>query len=267
MTAPLNVKTGQSPLILTIPHSGTYIPSALFDFFNEIGQSLTDTDWFVDELYSDILPDITIIKANFHRYVIDANRPPDDHNLYPGKNSTSLCPLTDFNGNALYKTGMEPGPQHRANRLDEFHKPYHDAIATQLSRLKARYEHVLLYDCHSIRSELPFLFSGKLPDLNIGTADGHSCDQRLVDSLIHQCTQHHQFSHILNGRFKGGWTTRHYGQPSQNIHAIQMELAQSTYMKETAPAHYDPAMATPLRAVLRDILQSLLATLKQLNSE
>ena len=124
--------------------------------------------------------------------------------------------------------------------------------------MRALHGVAILYDCHSIRSHIPFLFDGTLPDFNIGTADGTACDPALQDAVHAISAVAHTFTHTLNGRFKGGWTTRCYGTPQDGIHAIQMELAQSTHLvTEAPPFAYDPAKAARLRPVLAEILHTL----------
>lgn len=260
MTVPVSVKRGELPLVLAMPHSGTYVPEDIFDKLNAAGQALADTDWHIPRLYDGLIDNVTVIQAHFHRYVIDANRPPSGQSLYPGQNTTGLCPLIDFEGKPIYKTGFEPDQDEIEFRREFFHKPYHDLLTQELHRLRDRHGIAILYDCHSIRSEIDFLFDGKLPDLNIGTFDGKSCDERISDAVMNVCDDQRQYSSVLNGRFKGGWTTRHYGQPAQNIHAVQMELCQSTYMDETAPWTYRPEKAANIRNVLRNLLSAIIET-------
>ncbi|MFN6976993.1 MAG: N-formylglutamate deformylase, partial [Gemmobacter sp.] len=192
--------------------------------------------------------------ATVHRYAIDANRPPDGASLYPGQNTTGLVPLTDFDGHAIWQ---QP-PSDIAERIAAYHAPYHAALAAELDRVKARNGVAILYDCHSIRARIPFLFEGVLPDFNIGTADGASCAPALADAVTDICSRAPGYTATLNGRFKGGWTTRHYGRPAEGLHAIQMELAQSTYLAtESPPFAYDAARADRLRPVLARVLAAL----------
>lgn len=257
---PVTLIQGNSPVVLAMPHSGTWLPESVKNSLNSTGLTLADTDWHIDRLYNDLLPDVTIVKANFHRYVIDANRDPEGKSLYPGQNTTELCPLTDFNGEEIYHSGQAPSAKDVDVRRDKFHKPYHDILREQLVRIKQRHKVAVLYDCHSIRSRAPFLFDGKLPDLNIGTFDGRSCDPEMA-RLVHDfCVSDKKYQTVINGRFKGGWTTRHYGQPESGIHAIQMELSQCNYMQETSPWNYNSEAASTLRAVLRPLLQLIADT-------
>ncbi len=253
---PVEVTQPNCPVVLAMPHSGTYVPPEIADKLNETGKLLADTDWHIDRLYDGLLPEAGIVKANFHRYVIDANRSPEGGSLYPGQNTTTLCPLTDFDGKPIWKEGMEPDDAEIKNRTEHFHVPYHDALNSMLESVKAQYGYALLYDCHSIRSEAPFLFDGVLPTLNIGTNDGKSCAPAF-EKVTAACCEKSAFSTVVNGRFKGGWTTRHYGQPAHNIHAVQMEIAQSAYMVEEAPWSYVSERAEHLRALLGSLLSEL----------
>jgi N-formylglutamate deformylase len=251
---PVEITRGDSPVILGLPHTGTYLPEDICAQLTPRGQLLADTDWHIERLYDGLLPGVTTVRATFHRYVIDANRPPDGASLYPGQNTTGLVPLTDFDGQDLWAT---PPTDTEARRVT-FHVPYHAALAAEIARVKALHGVAILYDCHSIRSNIPFLFPGTLPDLNIGTADGRSCDTRLEQAVMGIVEGAQGFSHVLNGRFKGGWTTRHYGQPGQGVHVIQMELAQSTHLQsESPPFAYCDAKAARLRPILAQILQTL----------
>lgn len=252
------VTEGDSPLILAMPHTGIFVPEGILAQLNETGKTLSDTDWHIEKLYQGLMPEATIVRALFHRYVIDANRAPSDESLYPGQNTTGLCPVTDFDGKPIYLDGQEPGPEEIESRRTEFHAPYHEAIARQIERVHARFGVAVLYDCHSIRSLIPYLFEGKLPDFNIGTNNGTTCTKSMEQSVHDICAGARGFSAVLNGRFKGGWTTRNYGQPEQNIHAIQMELAQCTHLAgETLPFDYSPQTAAKIRPYLKNILEAL----------
>ena len=254
----VNVTQGDSPVILGLPHGGTYVPDALMARLNDRGRRLSDTDWHIAQLYQGLLADVTTVEATFHRYVIDANRDPAGASLYPGANTTSLCPTTDFDGSDIWTAGQEPSPDEIAARRTQYHAPYHDALATEVDRVKARHGVAIVYDCHSIRSTIPFLFAGLLPVFSIGTNDGQTCAAQVSDAVSTPCFAAKTFDAVLNGRFKGGWTTRHYGRPGSGVHAIQMELAQRAYLAaEEAPWTYDPQIAAPLCAVLSRILQSL----------
>ncbi|MEW7008433.1 N-formylglutamate deformylase [Lentilitoribacter sp. EG35] len=252
----IEITESSSPLILGLPHTGTIVPDDITDKLNPVGRALADTDWHIHNLY-DGLADATTVRTPIHRYVIDVNRDPAGKSLYPGQNTTTLCPLTDFDGRTIYKDGFEPDEDEINHRCETYHKPYHTALADQIARVKSKHGFAILYDCHSIRGEIPFLFENRLPDLNIGTNNGTTCDGSVEALVTKECQDSEIFSNILNGRFKGGWTTRHYGKPKTSVHAIQMEIAQANYMIEKAPWTYLPERAEPLRALLSNILISL----------
>jgi len=246
---------GTSPIILGFPHTGTFVPDDVLAHLNPNGRVLADTDWHIHELYAGLLPGASSIRALFHRYVIDANRDPKDVSLYPGQNTTSLVPTTDFEGRPIWAEGHAPDAGETTRRLKQFHGPYHLALAQEIARVKAAHGVAIVFDCHSIRSTIPFLFSGKLPDLNVGTVDGGSCHSVIQSAAISVASAAAPYTSVLNGRFKGGWTTRHYGSPSQGIHAIQLELAQITHLKaEEPPFDLDPIKSDRLRQVLGTML-------------
>jgi formiminoglutamase len=252
---PVLVEQGDSPVILGLPHTGTWLPPEIFARLNARGQMLADTDWHVERLYAGLLPGVTSVRATFHRYVIDANRGPEDESLYPGQNTTGLVPLTDFDGEPIWTEAPDAAEVQR--RLAACHAPYHAALAAEIARVKARHGLAILYDCHSIRSHIPFLFPGTLPDFNIGTNLGTTCDPR-IEATVRDICAATAYSSVLNGRFKGGWTTRHYGQPGTGVHAIQMELAQATHLASEAPPFaYDEHKAAKLRKPLAEILRAL----------
>lgn len=253
----IEVVQGSGPIVLGLPHTGVDVPKDVWNVLNDCGQQLADTDWNIHKLYNGLLGDITTVRTPIHRYVIDVNRAPDGQSLYPGQNTTGLCPITDFDGNSIYGEGCQPDAAEIARRTALYHAPYHAALSTELARVKAQHGVAILYDCHSIRSVIPYLFDEILPDFNIGTNLSTTCDARIETSVHKICTAAKGYTSVLNGRFKGGWTTRHYGQPKAGIHAIQMELAQSTYMLENAPWTYDTAKAAQLRAHLLSIFNAL----------
>ncbi|MFD1745634.1 N-formylglutamate deformylase [Rhizobium helianthi] len=262
------VTHGSSPVILAFPHTGTDVPPDIWDRLNDNGKLLADTDWHIHELYAGLLPDATTVRATFHRYVIDANRDPSGNSLYPGQNTTDLVPRTDFDGQAIWKQGEEPTTADIRIALMDFHAPYHDALRAEIERVKAEHGIAVLYDCHSIRSHVPFLFDGKLPDFNIGTDMGRTCDPAIEAAVRDVAADADNYTSILNGRFKGGWTTRHYGTPQAGIHAIQMELAQSTHLRSEAPPFtYDTAKAERLRVHLKTILTKIEAIAFELKNK
>lgn len=249
---------GQSPLILGLPHTGTDVPEYIMDGLNDTGRALADTDWHIHDLYAGLVGDVTSVRTTLHRYVIDVNRDPEGGSLYPGQNTTSLCPLTDFDGQGIWRDGAAPDAAEIARRKSIYHAPYHAALKSELDRVRAIHGFAILYDCHSIRSEIPFLFDGVLPDFNVGTDEGRTCAPSIEALVRGVCAGAGGYSSILNGRFKGGWTTRHYGRPDDGLHAIQMELAQSTYMLERPPWSYTPESADRLRIHLKTILEDLI---------
>jgi len=248
---PVEVVQGDSPIVLGLPHTGTWVPDEIWADLNDEGRLLRDTDWHIERLYDGLLAGVTTVRATFHRYVIDANRDPSGVSLYPGQNTTGLVPLTNFDDQPIWT---------RAPDVDSrraFHTAYHAALEAEMARVRAKHGVAILWDCHSIRSEIPFLFDGVLPDFNIGTNSGASCADEIAQITHHACSVSGRTT-VLNGRFKGGWTTRHYGRPAYGWHAIQMELAQSTHLQtETPPFAYDDDKAAVLRPVLSDILHQL----------
>lgn len=254
----VEVVRGTSPIILGFPHTGTQVPEEVWSRLNAEGRKLRDTDWHVHRLYDGLLPGATTVRATFHRYVIDANRDPSGQSLYPGQYTTGLVPLTDFDNQPIWRTGAEPGGADTEKRLSAFHRPYHAALEAEIDRVEALHGVVILYDCHSIRSRCPFLFEGTLPDFNIGTDNGKSCAPEIEAAVAEICIGAEGYTSVLNGRFRGGWTTRHYGRPAAGVHTIQMELAQSTYLAtEGEPFEYEPARAERVRRHLGAILRRL----------
>ncbi|MDW4497258.1 N-formylglutamate deformylase [Sulfitobacter sp. D35] len=252
----VEVSRGDGPVVLGLPHTGTFVPDDIRHRLNENGRGLADTDWHVHELYEGLLDGVTTVRTPVHRYVIDCNRDPSRASLYPGMNTTALVPDTDFDGKPIWKPGAEPTEADIAHRLNDHFWPYHVALEAELARVRERHGVVILYDCHSIRGDIPFLFAGRLTDLNIGTDSGKTCAE-LVEKIVIRHCKSSDYSCVLNGRFKGGWTTRHYGRPAEDWHAIQMEIAQAAYMDETPPWTWRPEKAERLRTLLRAILSDL----------
>jgi formiminoglutamase len=253
---PVKINRGDSPIVLGLPHTGTYVPDGINAQLNPLGRGLDDTDWHIHQMYDGLLEGATTVRATFHRYVIDANRDPSGVSLYPGQNTTGLVPYTDFDGNKIWTT--PPTDAEIEQRRAAFHAPYHAAMQAELERVRAIHGIAILYDCHSIRSDIAYLFDGTLPDFNIGTNNGATCAPEIESATQQICATAPKFTCITNGRFKGGWTTRHYGRPADGMHAIQMELAQSTYLAaQTAPWSYDADKAKLLRPHLQKILTTL----------
>lgn len=246
-----------SPLIISIPHAGTAIPDNIKHRLTEDALRLPDTDWHIPRLY-DFATQMgaTIISANYSRYVIDLNRPPDNAALYPGQAKISLCPDRTFEGQNIYKTGENPDDRDISERLEAYWAPYHDELRRQIDLRKKEYGYAILYDAHSIKAELPLLFEGRLPDVNLGTAKGASCAEGMEQAAF-KAAQDSSYSCVLNGRFIGGYITRHYGDPANNIHALQMELVRENYMNED-DFSFAEDRAGHLRAALKPVLQSVL---------
>lgn len=252
----VNVQRGNGPIVLGMPHTGTYVPEPVFQRLTPLGQTLADTDWHIDKLYDQLLPSATTVRANFHRYVIDANRDPEGSSLYPGQNTTSLVPMTDFDGKPLWLE--EPDADDIEVRLANYHSVYHAALREELERVRSLHGVALLFDCHSIRSVIPYLFEGVLPDFNIGTNDGTTCSSPLERIVVEHCTAACDYTTTVNGRFKGGWTTRHYAHPELGVHTIQLEIAQSSYLRtQTVPFDYATGKSDKLRKVLHQLLNTL----------
>lgn len=249
---------GDGPLLISFPHSGTFVPSDLAARLKPQVLDLPDTDWYVPQLY-DFFRSLgaSIIRATHTRYVVDLNRPPDGAPLYPGQRETTVCPTETFDGENLYLAGAGPTPAEIGARLQTYWQPYHDQLAQVSRQLAERHGRCVLWDAHSIRSRVPGLFEGRLPDLNVGTADGRSCSPALSDRIVAALSAQSQFSFVLNGRFKGGYITRHYGQPAGGIDAVQMEIAQSAYLIESRTPPFDAARARPLSTLLRGLLTGL----------
>ncbi|HET6631245.1 MAG TPA: N-formylglutamate deformylase [Rhodanobacteraceae bacterium] len=247
---------GRAPLLVSLPHDSSAIPDGIATRMTEAGRRSPDTDWHVGRLYECARElGASVLRPRWSRYVVDLNRPRDGHALYPGKNETGLVPTVTFAGEAIYSEGETPSEDEVGMRAEYFWQPYHAALAAELDRLRARHGHVVLWDGHSIRSQVPMFFEGTLPDLNLGSADGASCSaglQRRVAKLLEAQTG---YSHVVNGRFKGGYITRRYGQPDSGVDALQLELAQATYMDEDS-FEFRPDRAVPVQA----LIQSLLAT-------
>ena len=255
---PVLVERGNSPLILGLPHTGTHVPEDILAGLNTEGRLLRDTDWHIEKLYDGLIEGATTVRATFHRYVIDANRDPSGRSLYPGQTTTGLVPLVTFDNTPIWHPGQEPDAAEIDRRVEQFHAPYHAALAAELERVKAIHGYAVLYDCHSIRSVIPWLFEGVLPDFNIGTDDGRTCDPLIEQAALERTTATGR-THVLNGRFRGGWTTRHYGRPGEGFHAIQMELAQSSHLaSEKPPFELDAGKTDSLRKQLAGILGGIL---------
>ncbi|MEQ9490634.1 MAG: N-formylglutamate deformylase [Alphaproteobacteria bacterium] len=249
---------GSTPLLVSVPHAGTAIPERIATKLTQQARVVPDTDWYVDRLYR-FVEDIggSMIVANYSRTVVDLNRPSTSESLYPGQNTTGLIPTALFTGDPVYQEGKEPTPDQMQERIRKYWEPYHNAIRTELDRLRKEHGRAMLWDAHSILSEVPWLFDGKLPDMNLGTNDGKSCDPALA-AAVEAVAAKSDYSHVLNGRFKGGFITRNYGDPENNIHAIQLELCQSAYMNEDKPRTFRVDLAEQVRPVIRGMLETMI---------
>ncbi|MDO8439364.1 MAG: N-formylglutamate deformylase [Telluria sp.] len=250
-------KQGSIPLLVSMPHVGTDIPDDIAARFSPQALLRADTDWHLGQLYGFLGGmGASTIAARWSRYVIDLNRPPEDTNLYPGMSTTGLCPVDTFHSEPLYARGDTPDEMEVSGRLQRYWQPYHSQLRSELDRMLAIHGRVVLWDAHSIASVVPRFFEGRLPDLNFGTAQGTSCDPGLENAVIGVARAQDAFSVAVNGRFKGGHITRHYGQPAVNVHAIQLEMCQCLYMDETAPFGYRPDRAAQIAPLLRAMTQA-----------
>ena len=251
---------GDAPVLMSIPHGGTQLPGDLAGRLTPQARLLPDTDWHLDRLYDFASSlGIAILRAEFSRYAIDLNRPPDGSALYPGARNSELVPVTTFADEPIYGIGDTPDAREIARRRKEFWEPYHARLADSLDQIKRRHGYAVLFDCHSIRSAVPRFFEGRLPDFNLGTADGTSCDGALRDCLAGALARFDAFSLAVDGRFKGGYITRHYGAPEDGIHAFQLELSYATYMEEDPPFTFRDDLAEKLRPALKSMLEAALA--------
>jgi N-formylglutamate deformylase len=250
---------GTSPLIVSMPHVGTELPPEISAIMTGVGRRVPDTDWYVDRLYDFVIGlGASVLIPRYSRYVIDLNRPPDDASLYAGQTHTGLCPVRAFDGAALYEdAAFAISAAELEWRREKYWQPYHDALAAAIAETQRRCGSVLLLDAHSIRSRVPRLFEGRLPDINLGTNDGKSCSEDLIRPVLDLLGSQQRFSHVLNGRFKGGYITRHYGAPARRVHALQIELAQDCYMDEEQVV-FTRDRARPLSSVLQPVVEAML---------
>ncbi|WP_440533135.1 N-formylglutamate deformylase [Variovorax sp. YR566] len=258
---PFRFRQGTRPLLISMPHVGTHVPPALAARLTEEARHVPDTDWHLERLY-DFADELgaSVLVATHSRYVIDLNRPPDGASLYPGQSVTGLCPVDTFDDTPVYANpGDLPGDAETAERRDAIWQPYHAKLAEELARIRAQHGVAALWDAHSIRSVLPRFFEGKLPDLNLGTGKGISCDPALAQTLLSIAEGATGYTGVLNGRFTGGYITRNYGNPAQNVHAVQLEMTQSSYMQEALPFDYLPEVAAGVQPHVRRMIEAVLA--------
>ena len=255
-----SLQRGRVPLLISLPHDGSHIPADISDWMQPNARRSPDTDWHVGRLYQPLAEQLgaSVIKPDASRYVVDLNRPADGHALYPGQRETGLVSTIGFDGDPLYREGRTPDAAEVQRRIAEFWQPYHQALANELSRLCEEHGRAVLWEGHSIRSRVPMLFEGRLPDFNLGTASGESCGSALQERLQSCLDSQSRFSVAVNGRFKGGYITRHYGNPAAGVQAVQLELVQLNYMDEDSFA-YDEAKAVEVQALIGRLLQITLA--------
>ena len=259
-TPVFSLHQGSLPLLISIPHAGTRIPDDIAATMTPAAARTDDCDWHLDRLYAFARRlGASILMPVYARYVIDLNRPPDGANLYPGQDTTGLLPVDTFDKEPLYREGHLPDDAETARRRDAYWKPYHEAIERELAALKAKHGKVLLWEAHSIHSHVPRFFEGRLPDFNFGTSNGASAAPGLADELAGMVTAHGGYTSVANGRFKGGYITRHYGQPEKGVHAVQLELTQITYMQEEMPYSYDEKRAAQVEPLLETLVKAAMA--------
>lgn len=248
---------GRTPLLVSVPHCGTTLPDDLRHRLIDRAQQVEDTDWHLDRLYA-FVKDLgaSLLLPTHSRYVVDLNRPPTNQPMYPGQNNTELCPTRFFTGDPLYRPGMAPDDAEIAQRVATHWQPYHQALAGELQRLRAEHGHAVLFDAHSIKSELPWLFEGTLPHMNLGTVNGSSCAPSLRQQLGALMASQSAYSHVLDGRFKGGHITREHGRPANGVHAVQLEMCWRAYMDEAPPAWND-TRADEVTPLLRQLVTTL----------
>ncbi|HEV7986470.1 MAG TPA: N-formylglutamate amidohydrolase [Steroidobacteraceae bacterium] len=253
-------RRGSLPVLISFPHSGTFVPGALRERFTAAGRALPDTDWFVPELYRPCLErlDVHSLIATHSRYVVDLNRPADGSALYPGRIESGVCPTETFAGDAIYQPGHELTLAEMPERIERHWRPYHAALAAARDEILASHGHCLLWDAHSIRSQEPRLFEGLLPELNLGTFSGRSAGTDRIERVAGLLKSQPRFSHVVDGRFKGGYITRHYGDPAGNVHAMQLEIAQRAYLSEADSPYFDSRFSAPLSALIERLISTLL---------
>jgi N-formylglutamate amidohydrolase len=202
-----------------------------------------------------------MIYATYSRWVIDLNRDPQSKPLYTdGRIITATCPTTTFLGEPIYQDErLEVGVEEMRRRVELYYNPYHLKIQELLNDLKKEFGKVLLWDCHSIRQEVPTIHKEKFPDLILGDADGTSASPGLIEGAISILeSKKYSFSH--NDPFKGGYITRHFGIPAENQHALQLEMTKVNYMDDRENK-YDSPRANEMRNVLKATLSNLMGQL------
>jgi N-formylglutamate deformylase len=258
-TLPYTLDRGSAPLVVSLPHVGTELPAEQLHRYADRASGVEDTDWFLDRLYG-FVRDLgaSCLVPRYSRYLVDLNRPSDNQPMYAGSNNTELCPTRFFTGEPLYRDGLRPDDAEIRRRVAAYWQPYHDALAEELARVKATHGHVVLFDGHSIKSELPWLFEGTLPHMNLGTAGGRSCDAELERRVVAVFAAQSTYSHVLNGRFKGGHITRQYGNPAAGVHAVQLEMCWRAYMDEAPPYRWHDERAAAVTPLLRAMIATMI---------
>lgn len=258
MNETFTLHRGIRPLLISMPHVGTHIPESLRERFVPQALSVPDTDWHLERLYGFARGlGASVLVSRLSRYVVDLNRPPDNQPMYAGANNTELCPTRAFTGEPIYCDGAAPDAAEVQQRVALAWRPYHDALAAELARIRSAHGHAVLFDAHSIKGELPWLFEGTLPHLNLGSAGGTSCAASMAQAAVAVCALQSAYSHVLDGRFKGGYITRHYGNPAAAIHALQLEMSWRAYMDEDPPYAWHEARAAAVTPLLTDLLSAL----------
>ena len=253
------LQQGDTPLLISFPHVGTQIPPEAQARYTARSLEVEDTDWFLDRLYAFAGEmGATLLVPTHSRYFIDLNRPSENTPMYAGQNNTELCPTRHFSGDALYREGQTPDEAEIQRRVASHWRPYHDTLQAQLLRLRSAHGHVVLFDAHSIKSQLPWLFDGTLPQMNLGTVGGTSCAPGLRDPLAAVLAAQADYSHVVDGRFKGGHITRHFGKPQEGIHAVQLEMCWRAYMDELPPYRWHAERAASVTPLLRALVRVML---------
>ena len=248
---------GTTSLLISMPHPGLLLPAEVADLLTPEARALPDTDWHMPQLYGFASQmGASLLMARYSRFAIDLNRPEDDTPLYQSA-TTGLFPDILFDGTSIFRPGATRSDESKAACKERIWRPYHGKLMAELNRIKGEFGYAVLLDAHSIRGEIPRLFDGKLPDFNIGTNDGKSCAKSLSDAVV-EVLDAPGYRQVLNGRFKGGHITRHYGQPARAFHAVQLELAQRTYMNEHAPFDYRPDRAEKVQPILQRLVQTMI---------
>lgn len=246
-----------SPLVISVPHDGAYMAPGMVERMHPYAADCPDRDHLIADVFDfEDLPH-TRIKAEYSRYVVDLNRSADGGSLYPGQSETGVCPITGFDDRPLYRTGQEPDSAEVKQRINSYWQPYHDELSRLIKQAKKNFGYCLLIDAHSIDDVVPRFFTGTLPNINVGSFAGQSCDPKYQQIITDALQRQKQYSWVINDRFKGGYITRLYGQPQNNIHAIQLEHGKSIYAQ-------DFNKLSPEADVLRQFWQTVLGHLLEL---